>query len=55
MAVEWEQANDRFFAETSRSLINLLKKAILMGHATNHQVAHFETTGVVVKSIVVPE
>jgi hypothetical protein len=26
-----------------------------MGHATNHQVAHFETTGVVVKSIVVPE
>jgi hypothetical protein len=55
MAVEWEQANDRFFAESSRSLINLLKKAILMGHATNHQVAHFETTGVVVKSIVVPE
>ena len=55
MAVEWEQANDRFFQESSRSLINLLKKAILMGHAGDHQVAHFETTGVVVKSITAPE
>jgi hypothetical protein len=55
MAVEWEQANDRFFSESSRALINLLKKAILMGHSTNHQVAHFETSGVVVKSITSPE
>jgi hypothetical protein len=50
LAVEWEQAIDRFFPENSRSLINLLKKAIIMGHAGDHQISHFETAGVVVKS-----
>jgi hypothetical protein len=51
VAVEWEQANDRFFEESSRPLINLLKKAIIMGHSKNHQAAHFETSGVVVKIV----
>jgi hypothetical protein len=51
LAVEWEQATDRWFEENSRSLLNLLRKAIVMGHADNHRVTHFETTGVVVKSI----
>jgi hypothetical protein len=55
MVVDWDQAADRWFSENSRTLITLLKKAILMGHAGNHQVAHFETTGVIVKSITAPE
>ncbi len=51
MAVEWDQANDRFFEESARPLINLLKKTIIMGHAANHKIAHFETAGVVVKAV----
>ena len=51
LAVEWEQAVDRFFDENSRPLINLLRKAIIMGHIHGHKIAHFETSGVVVKSV----
>jgi hypothetical protein len=50
VVVDWDQANDRWFAENSRSLLTLLKKAIFMGHSTDHRVTHFETEGVVVKS-----
>jgi hypothetical protein len=51
LAVDWDQSTDRWFPETSRPLITLLKKAIMMGHSTNHRVTHFETEGVVVESI----
>jgi hypothetical protein len=55
LAVEWEQATDRFFDENSRPLINLLRKSIIMGHSRGHKVAHFETNGVVVKIVTAPE
>ena len=51
LAVDWDQSTDRWFPETSRPLITLLKKAIHMGHSTNHRVAHFETEGVIVESV----
>jgi hypothetical protein len=54
LAVDYDQSNDRWFAETSRPLITLLKKAIMMGHSTDHRVTHFETEGVVVESVIAP-
>jgi hypothetical protein len=51
LAVDWDLSNDRWFPETSRPLITLLKKAIMMGHSTNHLVTHFETEGVIVESV----
>ena len=54
LAVDWDQSNDRWFPETSRPLITLLKKAIHMGHSTNHGVTHFETEGVIVESVTAP-
>ncbi len=52
LVAPWDEAAGRFFPETSRPLILLLKKAIFLGHADNHRVSHFETSGVVVRSIV---
>jgi hypothetical protein len=51
LAVDWDQSSDRWFPETSRPLITLLKKAIFMGHTTDHRVTHFETEGVIVESV----
>jgi hypothetical protein len=31
-----------------------LRKAVFMGHSTDHRVTHFETEGVIVKSFVAP-
>jgi hypothetical protein len=55
LAVDWDQSNDRWFPETSRRHITLLKKAIHLGHSTNHRVTHFETEGVIVDSITQPQ
>jgi hypothetical protein len=54
LAVDWDQSSDRWFPETSRPLITLLKKAIFMGHTTDHRVTHFETEGVIVESVTPP-
>jgi len=51
LAVDWDQSTDRWFSETSRPLITLLKKAIMMSHSTNHRITHFETEGVIVESV----
>ncbi len=48
--VDWDQSADRWFADNSRPLLTLLRKAIFMGHSTDHRVTHFETEGVVVTS-----
>ncbi|HEV2710644.1 MAG TPA: hypothetical protein VGU67_10555 [Edaphobacter sp.] len=53
LVVDWDQAADRWFPESSRPLITLLRKAVFMGHSTDHRVTHFETEGVIVKSFVV--
>jgi hypothetical protein len=51
LAVDWDQSIDRWVPETSRPLITLLKKAIMMSHSTNHRITHFETEGVIVESV----
>ncbi len=38
----------RFFEEESRRPIQMLKKAIMLGHGSSHRISHFETNGVVV-------
>ncbi len=53
LVVDFDQAVGRFFAEDSRRLVMLLKKAVFMGHGDDHRVTHFETEGVVVKSFLV--
>lgn len=55
LVVDYDQFVDRFFVESSRRMIMLLKKAIFMGHGDDHRVTHFETEGVVVRSIRAPE
>ena len=51
LVVDWDQANDRWFAEESGALIQRLRKAVMMGHSTHHRVTHFETSGVTVISV----
>ena len=55
LMVDYDQSNDRWFAEDSRPLIKLLAKAIFMGHSTDHRITHFETEGVIVESIILPQ
>ena len=50
LVVGWEQATSRHFEEESRGLLRMLRKAIQMGHGAGHQVTHYETSGVVVRS-----
>ncbi len=51
LIADYDQAVSRFFPESSRALLLLLKKAIFMGHGDEHRVTHFETSGVVVRVI----
>jgi hypothetical protein len=51
LVVPWDDAVSKFFAEQSRPLITMLRKAVQLGHGNNHRVSHFETSGVVVRSI----
>ena len=54
LVAEYNASVGRFFEEESRRLIQLLKKAIFLGHADGHRIAHFETAGVVVTSFAGP-
>ena len=51
LVVPWDDAVGRFFPDASRPLIAMLRKAVFLGHANNHRVSHFETSGVVVRSL----
>jgi hypothetical protein len=55
LVVAYYQSVGRFFEEESRRPIAMLKKAIFLGHAGGHRVAHFESAGVVVTSFGAPE
>jgi hypothetical protein len=50
LVCDYNASAGRFFEEESRRLILMLQKAIFLGHANGHRVAHFETAGVVVTS-----
>ena len=51
LAVASEHAASRFFERESFPLIGALQRAIAMGHFHGHKIAHFETTGGVVKVV----
>lgn len=55
LVVDFEQSNGRWFPDESRALITLLRKAVFMGHSTDHRVTHFETSGVIVTSFPTPK
>jgi CelD/BcsL family acetyltransferase involved in cellulose biosynthesis len=55
LVADWEWATSRWFEEDSKGMIRMLKKAIQMGHGSGHRVSHYETSGVVVKSVTVRE
>ena len=55
LIVDYEVSVGRHFEEESRRPIMLLKKAVMMGHADGHKVAHFESSGVVVTSFLPPK
>ncbi len=54
LVCDYNAAVGRHFAEESRRLIMMLKKAIFLGHANDHRIPHFETAGVVVTSFQPP-
>ncbi len=54
LVADWDQTTSRWFENDSQPLIRLLKKAVMMGHSTDHRVTHFETEGVVVTSFTLP-
>ena len=55
LVVDYDQAVGRYFERESRRHMAMLRKAVMMGHTTDHRVTHFETNGVVVTSHVKPK
>ena len=55
LVVDYDQAVGRHFVNESRRHLAMLRKAVMMGHASDHRVTHFETNGVVVISHAVPK
>ncbi len=48
LVLDYDLAISRHFPNESRRHLQMLRKAIMLGHATNHHIPHFETNGVVV-------
>ncbi len=48
LVLDYDQAISRHFATDSRRHLQMLRKAIMLGHATNHTISHYESNGVVV-------
>jgi hypothetical protein len=48
LVADWDWAVSRWFPEESRGPIRMLKKAVQMGHGSDHRVTHLESSGVVV-------
>ena len=51
LIADYDQSTSRFFPESSRRPILMLRKAIFLGHTDDHRTTHFETSGVVVQRI----
>ncbi len=54
LVCDFDHATGRFFERESLPLLQLLRKAIFMGHAEGHAVTHYETSGVVVRGFALP-
>ena len=45
LVADWDDAHGRFFEQEAAPLIQRLRTAVVLGHASRHKAAHFETTG----------
>ena len=54
LVCDFDEATGRFFERDALPLLQLLRKAIFMGHLEGHPVTHYETSGVVVRSFALP-
>jgi hypothetical protein len=50
LIVDYDWAVSHFFERESRRHLSMLKKAVMMGHASGHRSPHMESNGVVVTS-----
>ena len=50
LVVDYDEAIARHFDNDSRRHLAMLRKAVTLGHATDHRITHFETNGVAVTS-----
>lgn len=48
LVASYDDAISRHFANDSRRHLQMLRKAVMLGHATDHRITHFETNGVIV-------
>lgn len=51
LVVDYYASVGRFFEQEAHPLVLMLRKAIHLGHGNGHRIAHFETSGVVVTSV----
>jgi hypothetical protein len=55
LVLDYDDAISRHFESDSRRHLQMLRKAVMLGHSTDHRVSHFETNGVVVTSHTAPK
>ena len=55
LVANYDDAISRHFANDSRRHVQMLRKAVMLGHSTGHRVTHFETNGVAVTSHASPK
>ena len=55
LVLDYDHAISRHFSNDSRRHLQMLRKAVMLGHATNHHITHFETNGVVVTPHATPK
>jgi hypothetical protein len=48
LVVDYDHAISRHFDNEARRHLQMLRKAVMLGHSTDHRITHFETNGVVV-------
>jgi hypothetical protein len=55
LVVDYDEAIARHFDNDSRRHLAMLRKAVTLGHGTDHRITHFETNGVAVTSHPLPK
>jgi hypothetical protein len=55
LVLDYDHAISRHFPNESRRHLQMLRKAVMLGHSTDHRISHFETNGVVVTSHPTPK
>src|SRR6202789_2098366 len=55
LVLDYDHAISRHFPNESRRHLQMLRKAVMLGHSTNTRLTHFETNGAVVTSPPTPQ